>query len=202
MNKLLPLVFGFISLSSYAFEVKVGDVLPQPRHCWSCDLIEAQEDTIYSHMAMIIEVGETIKVVDALGTVKISDLATFNKGTQKDQKISVRRFRNESAVEFIQANKQKFLEFYLSDFDGLKYDHDFIWNNFDESGNEKLYCSEMVSKMLSGFLGVELPMKRMKFDINRDQWIKYFHGDPPDGKWGNAPATFEKSDMFYEVGEL
>jgi hypothetical protein len=202
MNKLLLTVLGLISLSSHALELKVGDILLQPRDCWSCSLIEAQEDSIYSHMGMVIEVGETVKVVDALGKVKISDFAAFDNGTQKDQNISVRRFVNERAVEFIQTNKEQFVEYYLSNFDGLKYDHDFIWNNFDENGNEKLYCSEMVTKMLSGFLRIELPMKRMKFDINRDQWIKYFQGNPPDGKWGNAPASFEKSDLFYEVGEL
>jgi hypothetical protein len=141
-------------------------------------------------------------VVDALGTVKISELADFDKGTEKNQKISVRRFRNERAVEFIQTNKENFVNYYLSNFDGLDYDHDFIWNNFDENGNEKLYCSEMITKFLLGFLKIELPMKRMKFDINRDQWIKYFQGNPPDGKWGNAPADFEKSALFYEVGEL
>lgn len=153
-------------------------------------------------MAMVIEVGKTVKVVDALGTVKISELAVFDEGTEKNQKISVRRFRNERAVEFIQTNKENFLNYYLSNFDGLKYDHDFIWNNFDENGNEKLYCSEMVTKFLSGFMNIELPMKRMTFDVNRDQWIRYFQGNPPDGKWGNAPADFEKSDLFYEVGEL
>ena len=202
MKKLLSILLCLLSFQSLAFELKVGDILLQPRDCWSCSLIEAQEDSIYSHMAMVIEVGETVKVVDALGTVKISDFAVFDKGTQKDQNISVRRFVNERAVEFIQTNKEQFVQYYLSNFDGLKYDHDFIWNNFDENGNEKLYCSEMVTKMLSGFLRIELPMKRMKFDINRDQWIKYFQGNPPDGKWGNAPASFEKSDLFYEVGEL
>ncbi len=202
MNKILLAVLGLISLSSHALELKVGDVLLQPRSCWSCSLIEAQEKSIYSHMAMVIEVGETVKVVDALGTVKISELAVFDEGTEKNQKISVRRFRNERAVEFIQMNKEKFLKDYLSNFDGLKYDHDFIWNNFDENGNEKLYCSEMVTKFLSGFMNIELPMKRMTFDVNRDQWIRYFRGNPPDGKWGNAPADFEKSDLFYEVGEL
>lgn len=153
-------------------------------------------------MGMVIEVAPTVKVIDALGSVKVSELSAFNMGTQKDQKMSVRRFRNEHAVNFIQKNKDIFVLYYLNNFDGLKYDHDFIWNNFDENGNEKLYCSEMVTKLLSGFLGIELPMKKMKFDINRDQWIKYFRGNPPDGKWGNAPADFEKSDLFYEVGEL
>lgn len=202
MNKLLLVVLGLASFQTLAFELKVGDILLQPRDCWSCSLIEAQEGTIYSHMGMVIEVGPAVKVIDALGLVKVSDLSVFNMGTQKDQKMSVRRFRNENAVEFIQNNKDIFVLYYLNNFDGLKYDHDFIWNNFDENGNEKLYCSEMVTKLLSGFLRIELPMKKMKFDVNRDQWIKYFNGDPPDGKWGNAPADFEKSDLFYEVGEL
>lgn len=202
MNKLFLIVLGLLSFHSFAFELKVGDILLQPRDCWSCSLIEAQEGSIYSHMGMVIEVAPLVKVIDALGSVKVSELSAFNLGTQKDQKMSVRRFRNEHAVEFIQKNKDRFVLFYLNNFDGLKYDHDFIWNNFDENGNEKLYCSEMVTKLLSGFLGIELPMKRMKFDKNRDEWIKYFRGDPPDGKWGNAPADYEKSDLFYEVGEL
>lgn len=202
MNKLLFILLGLLSFNSYGFDLKVGDILLQPRDCWSCSLIEAQEDTIYSHMGMVIQVTPTLKVIDALGIVKVSDYAAFNSGTQKDQKISVRRFRNERAVAFIQKNEAEFVQYYMDNFNGLKYDHDFIWNNFDENGNEKLYCSEMITKLLSGFLRIELPMKRMKFDINRDQWIKYFHGDPPDGKWGNAPASFETSELFYEVGEL
>jgi hypothetical protein len=141
-------------------------------------------------------------VIDSLETVKISDFSTFDAGTDKRRKISVRRFRNQKIVNAILENQESFIAYYKDNFDGLLYDPEFIWNNFDEAGNEKLYCSEMVTKFLSGYLRIELPMKRMKFDINRDEWIKYFKGPPPDGKWGNAPADFEKSDLFYEVGEL
>jgi hypothetical protein len=42
----------------------------------------------------------------------------------------------------------------------------------------------------------------MKFDINRDGWLKFFQGNPPDDEWGNSPAIFERSDLFYEVGEI
>jgi hypothetical protein len=153
-------------------------------------------------MGLVIATTPSVKVVDALGTVKISGLAAFDAGTDKLRKISVRRFRNEKIIKTILDNQESFVTYYKDHFDGLQYDPDFIWNNFDESGNEKLYCSEMVTKFLSGFLRIELPMKRMKFDVNRDEWIKYFQGPPPDGKWGNAPADYEKSDLFYEVGEL
>src|SRR5690606_21446587 len=99
-------------------------------------------------------------------------------------------------------NPHEFYQFYHRMFHGLKYDHDFLWNNLDEEGYEKLYCSELITKLLRGFLGIEVGTRRMKFDRNRDQWIRYFHGNPPDGKIGNSPAVFEQSRLFYEVGEL
>lgn len=202
MNKLIVTLAFILSFPLNAFELKVGDILLQPLDCWSCSLIEAQEDSIYSHMGMVLEISPEIVVVEALGKVKRMSLAEFNARTQKDQKLSVRRFRNSKAVNYIQDNKEAFVQMFAEEFEGLQYDHDFLWNNFDEHGQQKLYCSEMITKFLNYFMGVEIPMKRMKFDINRDQWIKYFRGSPPDGKWGNSPASFEKSDMFYEVGEL
>ena len=184
-----------------AFEIKVGDVLLQPRDCWSCSLIEEQENSIYSHMGMVIQVSP-LMVIDALGTVKIQSFEAFNAGTEKNQKIAVLRLRRSDAVEYLQTNRLEFMAYYLNYFDGLKYDHDFLWNNLDENGEEKLYCSEMVTKLLQGFMGIEVGTRRMKFDRNRDQWIRYFRGNPPDGKIGNSPAVFEHSELFYVVGEL
>lgn len=153
-------------------------------------------------MGMVIQVQPTVQVIDALGTVKISSFEAFNSGTQKNQKISVLRLNREDAVEHLQDNRLDFLAFYLNEFDGLKYDHAFLWNNLDENGEEMLYCSEMITKLLQGYLGIEVGTRRMKFDKNRDQWIQYFRGNPPDGKIGNSPAVFEHSDLFHEVGEL
>lgn len=198
---ILTLIILF-TLPSWALELKVGDVLLQPRDCWSCSLIEEQENSIYSHMGMIIEVEPELKVLDALGTVKIQSYEAFNKGTQKDQKIAVLRLNREDAVQHMQDTKEQFLDYYLRMFDGLKYDHDFIWNNLDEDGYEKLYCSELITKLYIGYLGIDVGTRRMKFDKNRDQWIRYFHGNPPDGKIGNSPAVFEQSPLFHEVGEL
>lgn len=202
MKKISFLLIVFFSFSLHAFELKVGDILLQPRDCWSCYLIEAQENSIYSHMGIVMETKPAVKVMDSLGKVKIQSLEAFNRGTSKTRSIGVYRFRNPEIVEALENEKNDFINFYYEHFDGLLYDHDFIWNNFDENGFEKMYCSEVVTKLLRGFLGIDLPMKKMKFDKNRDEWIKYFRKLPPDGKWGNAPADFEKSDLFYEVGEL
>lgn len=202
MKKLALVLLCLFPLHLMALELKVGDILLQPRECWSCSLIEEQENSIYSHIGMVIEVTPELKVIDALGTVKIQSFEAFDRGTQKDQNISVRRLVREDAVEFLQKNRQEFLEYYKGMFDGLKYDHDFLWNNLDENGYEKMYCSELLTKLLQGFLGIEVGTRRMKFDKNRDQWIRYFQGNPPDGKIGNSPAVFEQSPLFHEIGEL
>lgn len=202
MKNLILLLVLSLPMNLGALELKVGDILLQPRSCWSCTLIEEQENSIYSHIGMVIEVNPEVKVIDALGTVKMQSYDAFNFGTEKGQKISVRRLVREDAVQYLQDNKKRFLQYYQDMFDGLKYDHDFLWNNLDENGYEKMYCSEMLTKLLQGFMGIEVGTRRMKFDKNRDQWIKYFQGNPPDGKIGNSPAVFEESHQFYEVGEL
>lgn len=196
------LILALLPLKLFALELKVGDVLLQPLNCWSCSLIEAQENSIYSHMGMVVQTTPEVVVVEALGTVRTIPFAKFDERTEKGQKLSVRRLRNDEAVEYIQQNKTKFKKYFTDHFEGLLYDHDFLWNNLDENGYEKMYCSELVTKYLRGFLGIEVKLKVMKFDINRDAWIRYFRGNPPDGKIGNSPASFENSDLFYEVGEL
>jgi hypothetical protein len=202
MKKFASLFLFLFSLSTWALELKVGDILLQPLDCWSCSLIEAQENTIYSHMGIVIQTSPTVLVAEAQGTVRSLSLDVFRSKNQKGQNLSVRRFRSDSAVRYLESMKRTFLEFYKNDFEGLKYDKEFLWNNIDETGREKLYCSEMITKLLQGFMRIELPIKRMKFDRNREAWIKYFQGNPPDGKWGNSPADFELSELFYEVGEL
>jgi hypothetical protein len=202
MKTLIILCTLIFSQGLFALELKVGDILLQPLSCWSCSLIEAQERSIYSHVAMVIETHPEVKVAEALGKVRTLSLTEYNARTEKGSRLSVRRLRRDDAVEFLENHKIEFKKYYEESFSGLDYDHDFLWNNLDQNGFEKLYCSEFISKMYLGFLKIEIPIKRMKFDVNRDEWIKYFRGNPPDGEWGNSPATFEKSDLFYEVGEL
>lgn len=202
MTKLLITLLLALPFRIYALELKVGDILLQPLNCWSCALIEAQERSIYSHMGIVVQTTPEVMVAEALGTVRTMSLEKFNERTEKKQKLSVRRLRNDEAVAYLESNQANFRSYFSRHFEGLQYDHDFLWNNLDENGYEKLYCSEMVTKYLRGFLGIEVPLKYMKFDVNREEWIRYFRGNPPDGKIGNSPATFENSDLFYEVGEL
>jgi hypothetical protein len=201
---MIHLVFSLFlwPFTLFALELKVGDILLQPLDCWSCSLIEAQEKSIYSHMGLVIQTTPTVEVAEALGVVRILSLKDFNSRTQKGQRLLVKRFQNKLITANLERRQKEFRHYFKNKFENLKYDHEFLWDNFDEHGLEKLYCSEMISKLFLGFLAVEIPVKRMKFDINRDEWIRYFNGPPPDDEWGNSPATFEKSELFYDVGEL
>lgn len=201
MTKILAFLFCFVAFSSFAsVRLQVGDILLQPLKCWSCALIEAEEETIYSHVGIIIAVEPEILVAEALNHVRVLPLATFNARTRKDSKLSVRRLVGRNAVNFLQKHQMHFRQLYQNSFHGLKYDHRFLWNDVDEFGNETLYCSEFVTKLIYQFLGIELPVKRMHFEKNREQWIRFFKGTPPDGMIGNSPGDLERSNLLYEVG--
>ncbi len=198
----LGLISLFFSLNIWAGpELKVGDILLQPLDCWSCDLIEDEEQSIYSHMGVVISIEPTL-IADSRRKVEVQSLKDFNSITQNGQSIRVLRFRNEKIVDELEEKSEEFLRLFMSEFDGLPYDHDFLWDNFHESGVQKLYCSEMVAKLFQAFLGIDPIIKRMHFSRNREVWERYFNGNVPVGKWGNSPADFEKSDKFYVVGDL
>ena len=203
MNKLVFIFALLFSLSGLAsVELKVGDILLQPLKCWSCSLIEAEEETPYSHAGVVIAVEPEIIVAEALNTVRLLPLATFQARNKNIGKLSVRRLTNSKAVAYMQENQGKLLSMYQSWFHGAKYDHAFLWNNLDADGYEMFYCTEFITKLYQGFLGVELPVKYMHFQKNRDQWMKFFKGTPPDGKIGNSPGDFQRAENLYEVGEI
>lgn len=182
--------------------LRPGDVLLQPLKCWACSLIEAEEETIYSHIGVVLAVKPEVIIGEAFGTVRQISLMDFNSKTEPGQKLMVIRFRNDDLSEDIQNSATGFMKTFNDEFLGAKYDHDFRWNNFDDAGLEKFYCSELVSKLFQAFVGVETPIKRMHFQANRDSWMTYFRGNIPDNEWGNSPGDFERSDLFYQVGEL
>ncbi len=196
MIKFLFLVL-FLSSSWASVDLKVGDVLLQPLDCGSCDLIEAEEETIFSHVGLVLSVGPEIQVAEAYGKVKRLPLKTFMNRTEKGQRILVIRFKDQDLVEDLQLNAHEFEDYFARFFEGKKYDAAFLWDD------ETLYCSELVSKLFQAFLRVEgLPLKRMHFVQNREAWFKYFRGKIPDGEWGNSPGDYERSDLFEKIGEL
>lgn len=196
ISKLLiftTLIFGAFDSYSKNLELKTGDILLQPLHCWACTLIEEQERTNFSHIGVYVEIANVAFVLEAWGQVKLTPLKDFLAKTEKGEKVLVKRFVNKKFDEF---DIHKEMEPLL----GLSYDSSFMWDNWDEKG-EKIYCSELVYKLFDKFY-TDLPLKKMSFDVNRNYWERYFRGNVPDGLPGNSPGDFERSALFLEVGEL
>ena len=42
----------------------------------------------------------------------------------------------------------------------------------------------------------------MDFTKNYEIWHKLFKGDVPQGKEGNSPASFHRSELFVDLGAL
>ncbi len=182
--------------------MRPGDIILQPLNCWLCSLIELEEGSIYSHMGVVLSVTPEVMIGEANGTVKKIKLSEFLSKTEASQRSLLIRFRNEKISEAITSTPQKFLETFEKEFEGAQYDNDFLWHNFDENDKEKLYCSEMVAKLFQYYLGIDMPIKLMLYQNYREHWLTYFQGRIPVNQWGNSPADFEKSDLFYKVGEL
>ena len=174
-----------------------GDVLLQPLQCWSCNLIEEEESSIYSHVGIVISTTPTVQVAEALGKVKSLPLETFAARTEPGQTLRVLRLRNSRLH-----NSNLLAETFESEFNGLSYDHQFLWDNLDPSNHEVLYCSELVAKLLERAWGVHISLKRMHFDHNPELWRRYFNGPPPAGEWGLSPADLERSTLFKTIGDL
>jgi hypothetical protein len=203
--KTLTLIF-FISLFAHgAFataQLRVGDILLQPLDCRTCSLIEAEEDTIYSHMGMVISVGPLL-IAEALGRVRALPFEVFNERTQKGQKLRHLRLKDPEQLRVLSRGVVNFQQLFAERFEGRRYDHEFLWDNIDSDGNEALYCSEFVAKMLTAFLGdIGTPIKRMHFSKNPEEWYRHFGGKIPVGQWGNSPGDFERSPIFEHLGEM
>lgn len=207
MKYLTLLILTLLSQSLWAYrpELQTGDVLLQPLYCRLCELIESEEQTIYSHMGLVIQREKETFVLESFGSgVKIVTFDEFNKKTQKGQKLRHLRFKNTQVANYLSEVTQtlRLLLVFKNKYEGLKYDEKFLWDNVDENGKEKIYCSELVAKILNDIMEWNYPIKRMHFSRNVSEWDRYFSGNTPRDEWGNSPADFERSAEFVHIGDL
>jgi len=203
MKYLLLLSLFLFGATAYSIELKTGDILLQPLNCRLCDLIEAEEQTIYSHIGLVVMVDNTPYVLEAFfGSVKMVTYAEFNKKTQRLQKLRVLRFADEPRARFLAAKTAEIVKVFKAKYEGLYYDSDFRWDNYDDKGREKLYCSELMVKLLNDFIVWDYPIKRMHFSRRPDDWDKHFKNNTPRDEWGNSPGDFERSAEFNHLGDI
>lgn len=198
MRGLLIIASILLAFNANAIHLKNGDIILQPTSCYLCSLIESEEKTEYSHMGVLVTDGVHWNVMEAWGTVRLTSLGEFLSRRKKNSKSLVLRADH---LQNQTVRSSDLLIRFISHFEGLHYDSHFLWNNSDDRG-EKLYCSELVAKLLNPFLKEGIQTKPMHFEVNREFWIQYFHGTPPDGQPGLSPGDFERSPLFHKVGFL
>ena len=189
-------------LNAYA-SYQAGDVVLLPINCYACKAIEKETGSPFAHSGLLVEEKGKLIVLEAWSKVEKTSFEDFMSRAKmgvkplliRSKELS-RRFK--SPADLSKLNKYLITSF-NENYNGLKYDDDYVWDNKDEDGKELLYCSEMITKLLNEVLEVPMPTYTMTYTKARDFWVKYFKGPPPAGKPGNNPGSFLKSKLFFIV---
>lgn len=210
LKKLLILLilsfFTFKKASATEFDnIQIGDVILISLNCYGCQIIESETGSKYSHSSVVInKSGNNVMVAQSLGDVHLLSLKKFLLMKRPGTKAGV--FRPKFVTDFSKKEMNRFHErlsneFYIS-FLGKKFDSLYLWENFDDNGEELLYCTEMITKLFLK-LGFDIvDVKPMDFSKNWDYWYRYYRGEVPQGELGNGPVDFEKGHNFFFLSEV
>jgi hypothetical protein len=179
----LTFILFFISTYISALELKVGDVILLDLDCYSCQRIESETNSRFSHSGVVISDGEELFVAQALSNVHHLSVRDFLKMTPKY--VVLRTSRNLSKF------KKDHWKVYLNNFYKLPFDYDYLWDD------ETLYCSEFIYKFMSELISFkDLSTYKMDFTRNWDFWTRHFGTTPPQGMPGISPEDFNRSGDF------
>jgi len=196
---LLQSPFTFAEKVVFSHQLKVGDVILISLNCMQCRYIESETGAPYSHSSIVLQTIPNILVAQALGSVHVTTLDKFLKPMTPKSIISVmrpREFQNNSLSD-------KLVKIYYSNFDGLPFDGQYLWENVDEWGREKIYCSELILKLLNTVLTKSIEPEILIYQKHFDYWDKVFKGNVPQNEWGNSPASlFRDRENFEYIGQL
>ena len=201
---MFSLVFILFLSVARAETLAPGDVVLLPLKCYLCRAIEIETNSPWAHSGIILRDEEgRLFVAHAHDKVIRESVETFWARTAPGQIPAVFRARAVSELCRDKRNcdsfSQKLLSRFQTEFEGLPFDRDFRWDNFDESGREMLYCSEFVAKLLAPFVASGLPPRPLTYNLLPEFWDSYFKGHVPEGIPGNAPADFARSPEFESV---
>jgi hypothetical protein len=204
MNILYQVMIALIILTSCSArdgseDIRHGDLLFQDLDCGDlCDAIEIVTEGAngmdFSHCAMVVNVDDTLKVVEAIAdAVQINSLKDFYTRSGQ-QTIAVGRVKNEYRHLLNKAT-----DFTLKQV-GVEYDHAFLLNN------GKWYCSELLFESFrkanrdQDFFDLEpMTFKDPKTNDYFPAWIDYYSQlgeEIPEGKAGLNPGSISRSDKI------
>ena len=209
---LVIVLIGFIFFCSCGFHhyendrLREGDLLFQDLRCGElCDAITAVTKGIngksFSHCAMIVKDGDSLKVVEAIGKdVHFTSLRTFfarSGDTGRIEHITAERLKprfQELIPEAVEYVKRQL---------GVPYDDEFRIHN------GKLYCSELLYEAFRSanhntdvFNLEPMTFKRPDSQTFFPAWIEYYQelNKPiPEGEPGLNPGSISRSPKLYVI---
>ncbi|MEN9528131.1 MAG: hypothetical protein RI932_4 [Pseudomonadota bacterium] len=193
-----------LSPTTTVAQLQAGDILLVPLNCYVCNAIEKETGVPYSHSVVVANASknlENIDVYEAWGTTRKAPLVEIIKRAEKRQHLFHMRPR-----EFIQEaapTAKSLAAIFKRQFANTVFDDEFLWDNVDERGIEKIYCAEFVVKFINYFLKDPQQPEPMSFGKLKDFWEKYyqqFNLEIPEGKSGASPALIFLSDRFVKIG--
>jgi hypothetical protein len=197
---LFTLIFGPSTLC-HAFSFKSGDLILLPLNCYSCEIIEQETQSSYSHSGVLIQEEGQWFVAEALLKVELTPLKIFLQRVRPGFKAGVFRPKKWINKRPKKLN-QRLLKSFKQDFEGLPFDPLYLWDNFDTNGNEMLYCSEFLSKFLTPFLPLHFIPGPMDYRDRWEYWSRVYEGNVPQGRPGTNPGDIEHSVLFKFLGEI
>jgi hypothetical protein len=186
--------------------LRAGDILLVPLNCYVCNAIEKETGVPYSHSVVVANSSTNladIEIYEAWGTTRRTPLLEILKRTEKGQ--SLFHMRPREFTESQSPDEKTLAAVFDSRFAPSVFDDEFLWDNTDERGVEKIYCAEFVVKFINAFLENPQPPEPMQFGRLRDFWEKYYRQfdlEIPEGKPGVSPALIYFSERFVRLGSL
>lgn len=209
--RIFLVVFLLACLGKQSFakvpDLRVGDVILIEIDCYICRAISKATKSSYNHSGLVVEISEKGPLIaQSLSKVEVVEWDRFLKQAKKNSTIAHLRTRElaalywESPGEFSQKTTlmlREFNELFL----GLPFDSAYMWHNVSSTGEELLYCSEMIQKTLNRILERPLATISMDFSEAYDAWNEYFRGQVPQGQEGNSPSSLYLAPEMMVVGE-
>lgn len=207
MKRFIVFILALLSVTTQvqALELQNGDILLISLNCYECRVIESETNSKFSHSGVVIkdESGE-VRIGQSLGMVALYPVEQFLKNRTPGLTVDV--YRPKQFLKLSSKERQfldsQMLHVFKTTFKGLPFDHNYLWDNFNERGQELLYCSEFIAKFLDHFLSQPTIPYPLSYKKHEEYWRKYFKGIIPEGVLGNSPASFSKDARFVFVGTL
>ena len=197
---LLGILFSGLFITSFAQntipKLKEGDLVFQDLDCGPlCDAIEAVTEGFqgrdFSHVAMIVKIGNEYRAVEAIGSkVRSTSIDSLFARCPNPNKYLVMRLLPEYKHLIPKARK------YAVSTIGKAYDDRFIMNN------DSLYCSELVYQAFGIFDLQPMTYKDPKNGQFFPAWIDYYqtlHSFIPEGLMGINPGLISRSPYLTPV---